>query len=190
MYHQGKLLIEHGFIWDYYEFRSLSSYSVADKNIIQSKSDRSVLPQYSGELSFEAFDDSFDTINQQLYYPSAGAKVSLTDKLDLAVMKNKEDTDTEIEFTYATFSPDQKKLLFGAIVGFGDLPHGPYCIANIDGSNQMILKQSDIASSRKPAWLSNNRVIFIDNNDTLFVANNNDGSNTEIAKNVSSYVAR
>lgn len=31
LYHKGELLMEHGFVWDYYDFRKFDIYSIAGK---------------------------------------------------------------------------------------------------------------------------------------------------------------
>ena len=76
------------------------------------------------------------------------------------------------------------------MIEMGDLGHGPFCMANADGTNQMMLKETDIASNMEPVWLKNNSVVFIDYDQNLFVANNADNSIQKIAENVMIYVAR
>ena len=75
------------------------------------------------------------------------------------------------------------------MIEMGDLGHGPYSIANKDGSNQMILTQTDISESN-PVWLKNNKIVFIGDEKKLFVADNDKNSIRQIAENVSLYVGR
>lgn len=189
LYHQGKLLMQHGFNWDTYYFSSMSIYSIGTKEISRKGLDYDVIQKYSGALTFDKIYQYFKTIKQQLYYTGNNAKVCLTDKLDFVAQKTAEDEVDEIEFTGFMLSPDKTKILFGAAVSWGDLGHGPYNIANADGSQQMMLKDTDIASSKQPVWLKNNRVVFIDNESNLFIANNDDNTIEKVAENVSSYVA-
>ncbi len=95
----------------------------------------------------------------------------------------------ETDFNSFMLSPDETKILYGTMIEMGDLGHGPYCIANKDGSNQMILKQTDI-SDRNPVWLKNNKIVFKGDEEKLFVADNDDNTVQEIAENVSLYVAK
>ena len=113
-------------------------------------------------------------------------------KQDFNVLRNKETEDywVETEFISFTLSPDETKILYGTIIEMDDLGHGPYCIANKDGSNQMILEQTDIGSNKNPVWLKNNSIIFTDYEKNLFVANNDELSIQKIAENVSLYGAR
>ena len=189
LYHQGKMLIQHGFNWDNYYFSSMAIYSIGTKEISRKKLDYDVIQKYSGALTFDKTDQYFKTIKQQLYYTGNNAKVCLTDKLDFVAQKTEGDEVDEIEFTGFMLSPDKTKILFGAAVSWGDLGHGPYNIANADGSQQMMLKGTDIASSKQPMWLKNNRVVFIDNESNLFIANNDENTIEKVAENVSSYVA-
>ena len=189
LYHQGKLLMQHGFNWDNYYFSSMSIYSIGTKEISRKGLDYDVIQKYSGALTFDKIYQYFKTIKQQLYYTGNNAKVCLTDKLDFVAQKTEGDEVDEIEFTGFMLSPDKTKILFGAAVSWGDLGHGPYNIANADGSQQMMLKDTDIASSKQPVWLKNNRVVFIDNENNLFIANNDENTIEKVAENVSSYVA-
>lgn len=192
LYSQGTLLIQHDFSWDYYGFKSMAIYSIAKNTVNHKEYDQSVIDSYSGELAFDKVDQYFQTRNQQLYYTGNKAPVSLTDSLDFSALrlKGNEDFKVDTDFTAFIFAPDKTKILFAIMLEFGDLAHGPYCIANANGSQQMLLKDTDIASSRKPVWLKNNSVAFIDNDENLFVANNDESTIVKVAENISSFVAR
>ncbi|MDD4747916.1 MAG: hypothetical protein PHW19_11605 [Salinivirgaceae bacterium] len=190
--YNGKLIIRHNFKWDYYNFISMAIYSIANKNITQKGYDYSFIKKLSGTLSSNKAEQYFQIIDQHLFYTRNSIKVCLTDKLDFEILKTKgsEDYWVETDFTYYTLSPDETKVLFGSVVEMGDLAHGPYCIANADGTNQIILKATDVGSSKSPIWLKNNSVAFIDYENNLFIASNDENSIQKIAENVSSYVAR
>ena len=194
LYHKGELLMEHGFVWDYYDFRKFDIYSIAgkEKKSLDKESDGRLLDKFMTELSSNKVDKYFKTTKQQLYYTRNNAKVCLSDKLNFDALRNKESEDywVETEFYKFMLSPDETKILYGVIIEMGDLGHGPYCIANKDGNNQMILKQTDIGSNKIPAWLKNNTVVFTDYENNLYVANNDDNSVQKIAENVTMYVAR
>ena len=192
LYHKGELLMEHGFIWDYYDFRKFDIYSIAgkEKKSLEKESGGRFLEKFIVELPDNKADQYFKTTKQQLYYTRNNAKVCLTDKLDFEALKGEGEGWVKTEFYFFTFSPDETKILFGALMAFGDLPHGPYCIANADGSRQLIIEESSIAYKRNPAWLKNNTVAFTDTETNLFVTNNDDNSVQKIAENVSVYVAR
>jgi Tol biopolymer transport system component len=191
-YYKGDLIIRHNFNWDSYDFNKMAIYSIANKNITQKGFDYDFIIKISGELSFNKAQQYFQTMDENLYYTRNNKKVCLSDKLDFKVLRNKESEEywVETEFNSYTLSPDETKILYGTMIEMGDLGHGPYSIANANGSSQMILVGTDIAGSKKPVWLKNNNVVFFDNENNLFVANNDDNSVRKIAKNVSGYVAR
>lgn len=140
-YYNGELIIRHNFIWDYYDFYSMAIYSIANKIIIQKEFDYDFIIKISGELASNKAGQYFQTIDKNLYYTRNNIRICLTDKLDFEMLRNKENEDywVETEFNSFMLSPDETKVLYGTIIEMGDLGHGPYCIANKDGSNQMIL---------------------------------------------------
>ena len=193
LYHKGELFMEHDFEWGGgYDFSNFVIYSIADKEKTshEKESDWRYMQKFIVELPSDKAGIYFKTTKQQLYYTRSKAKVCLTDSLDFEVLKGEGEGWIKTEFHNFTFSPDETKILFGALMAWGDLPHGPYCIANADGSGQLILEETSIAYKRNPAWLKNNSVAFTDNEENLFVTNNDDNSVQKIAENVSVYVAR
>ena len=183
-YYKGDLIIRHNFSWDSYDFNKMAIYSIANKKI-------DFIMKISGELSSNKAEQYFQTIDENLYYTRNNKKVCLSDKLDFKVLRNKEDEDYWVEtyFNSFTLSPDQTKILYGTMIEMCDLGHGPYSIANKDGSNQMILPQTDI-SDKNPVWLKNNKIVFIGDENKLLVADNDENSIRQIAENVMIYVAR
>ena len=192
LYYNGDLIIQHNFNWDYYDFKSMAIYSIAKNSIAQKEYNYDLLRKAVGELSYEKSEKYFKVVDQQLYYTRNNANVCLSDQLDFQALRGKESEDywVDTEFISYTLSLDETKTLFGAIIEMGDLGHGPYCIANVDGSNQMVLTETDISSNKEAIWLKNNTVVFTDYKDNLYVANNDDNSIQKIAENVLIYVAR
>lgn len=190
-YYKGDLIIRHNFKWDYYDFYSMAIYSIANKNIIQKDFDYDYILKISGGLSYNKAAEYFQTIDENLYYTRNNKKVCLSDKLDFKVLRNKENEDywEEISFNSFRLSRDETKILYGTMIEMGDLGHGPFSIANKDGSNQMILTKTDI-SYTTPIWLKNNKIAFIDTENKLFVGDNYKNTIRQIAENVFNYVAR
>ncbi|MDD3435432.1 MAG: hypothetical protein PHY76_03040 [Patescibacteria group bacterium] len=191
-YYKGDLIIQHNFNWEFYGFESMAIYSIAKNSIAQKGYNYELIQKASGELSSDKSEQYFKEADQQLYYTRNNADVCLSDQLDFKALRGKESEDYWVEtaFTSYTLSPDETKILYGVMIEMGDLGHGPYCIANADGSNQMILTQTDIASNKSAIWLKNNNIVFTDYEDNLFVADNDKNSIQQIAENVSLYVGR
>ncbi|NLZ94491.1 MAG: hypothetical protein GX921_01540 [Bacteroidales bacterium] len=192
LYYNGNLIIQHNFNWEYYNFKSIAFYSIANNRITQKEYDYELIQKASGELSSKKSEKYFKIVDQQLYYTRNNANVCLSNQLDFKALRGKESEDYWVEtyFTDFTLSPDETKILYGVMIEMGDLGHGPYCIANVDGNNQMILTKTDIASNKKYIWLKNNTVAFKNYEDNLYVANNDDNTIQKIAENVTEYKAR
>ena len=116
------------------------------------------------------------------------ARICLTDRIDFYTEEEKKEDDfyaSEDSYYYGfTFSQDSTKVLFVAQILEHKWVYGPYCIANIDGSNQMMLEQSDRFVEALPVWLKNNSVIFMNQKSNIYVANNDKNSIEMIAEGV------
>ena len=191
-YYKGELISRYNYSWDIYDFDKIAIYSLANKKITRKDNDYSFLSKVYGELSPEKYEQYFQAVDEHLYYSDNNTKVALTNTLNLDKIKREmsEEFWNETEFTDYTFSPDNTKILFGALVWQGEVSFGRYCISNIDGSQQMILEQSRTDIGRRPIWLKNNKIAFIGDENKLFVADNDKNSIRQIAENVMIYVAR
>lgn len=193
MYHKGKVLMKHNFSWQEYDFERVAIYSIANKKITRYPAINFDMQPYTKEVSYEEKEKSFDPDDQQLYYILNNKKICLTNKLDFKSLVEEDEDDDEPFSPYymdLIFSPDKTKILIGTAVAFGDLSHGPYSIVNSNGSNQMMLDETDIARLARPVWLKNNSVAFTDKEEKLYVANNDTKSIKVIAENVSYYAER
>ena len=192
LYYNGDLIIQHNFNWDYYGFESMAIYSIAKNSIAQKEYNYDFLHKAAGKLSSAKSEQYFKVVDQQLYYNRNNVNVCLSNNLDFQTLRQNESEDywVETDFTDYTLSADETKVLYGVMVEMGDLGHGPYCIANSDGSNQMILTETDIASNKEAIWLKNNTVVFTDYENNLYLANNDDNAIQKIAENVMIFVAR
>lgn len=192
LYYNREVIIQHDFSWDTYRYSKMTVYSVANKHISKSEENWFIINKSTGVLSDNEVEQYFETIDEHLYYTNNNTKVGLTDKLDLEIVKRKWDEDywSATEFYDYTFSPDKTKILFGALIWQGEVTLGPYCISNVDGSNQMVLEQTRTDLQVKPIWLKNNRAVFKGDENVLFVADNDENSIQQIAKNAMMVVAR
>lgn len=193
-YFEGDVIILHGYGLDSQYYDEMVVYSVLDKKIDSKRIDYDAVLNNIGELTGDEARKYFKTIKKQLYYVHKNAKVCLTDKLNFEKQKKIRDNmveTVETQFEYFRFSSDETKVLIGVLVGYNDWPRGSYCIANLDGSNQMMLEESEISPNiSKPLWLKNNLIVFIDYEGNLFLANNDENSIRKIAENVSHYISK
>ena len=122
----------------------------------------------------ETGEDKFVTKSEQLYYRSGKQLICVSNKLKLQE-KREEDP---VEYMWSEVSPDGSKVAFIAITMIVDLPHGPLCIANADGSNQRLLAEDAAASELSPVWVGN-KLYFIDQ-DSELEAENDGGCTTSL----------
>ena len=193
-YNEGKVIIQHGFHSASQHYDKMSMYTVSDNTINHSELDYTLIPSSFGAFTTEKNEEYFETIDEDAYYISDNAKICLTDRMDFYTEEEKNEDDSyasEDSYYYGfTFSPDSSKVLFVAQILEHKWVYGPYCMANIDGSNQMILEPSDRFVEALPVWVNNNSVIFMDQESNLYVANNDENSIEMIAENVSDFKTR
>ena len=166
MYKDGKLVIPNGFSWEAYCFTSFRVYTIASRKLQDADCDKYVSLMEIGE---EREAQHFSTKSDQLYYRNGSKLVCVTDKLNLEEQKEEE----SIEYMQYSISPDGSKVAFGAMLMFGDIAHGPLCIANADGSQQQILVEDGVSDEQPTLWIGN-RLFFIDVDDELTSENDGD----------------
>ena len=193
-YHEGKVIVMHRYHDDSPYFDKMCFYYIDEKNIAQLALDIDFIRSTGGMLPREEIDKYFEVTDEQLYYVHNNAKVCLTDKIDFKAIEEENRDDSYISdtrhYSYYTFSPDRSKVAFVAEMLENDWVHGPYCIANVDGSKQMALKESNLMVDSKPTWLNNNELVFRSFLGDLYVANNNKNSTEKIAEGVTDFKSR
>lgn len=147
-YIKGSLLLECDFVWDFYNFTKYYEYSIKDNTIATIDWD-----QFERKFGYHPY-SSRETTND---YSSIYNK---SKKLDLSKYMNEHNIDSEREYFFKGISADGSKIIFAIMLDMCDLAHGPYCVANIDGSNMQVLEDTDMGSAFKPLW-SNNNVVYL-----------------------------
>ena len=98
-----------------------------------------------------------------LYYVGgSNGSICLTDKLNFPAMfgKTPEELEDEAVVTLPkSMNPQGTKVMFCTIIPDGIFTHGPYNVANLDGSNQCTLK-TDIEFGM-PTWLKDGSLVFV-----------------------------
>lgn len=98
-----------------------------------------------------------------LYYVGgSNGRVCLTDKLNFPAMfdKTPEELDNEAVVTMPkSLNPQGTKVMFSTVIPDGIFTHGPYNVANLDGSNQCTLN-TDIEFGM-PNWLKDGSLVFV-----------------------------
>lgn len=103
----------------------------------------------------EAFDTETDGI-PKFYYVKNGAKVCVSDKIDMSFAEGDENY---IEYAACSLSPDSKKVLYSAGVLLGETFNGQYCVASLDGKYQLALS-TDMVECKAIEWLADGSLVY------------------------------
>lgn len=97
--------------------------------------------------------------NHNLYYATPEGSVCLTDLIPFTkYFEDLEDPD-DLCLEPCAISPDGKRLVYSVIMLWGE-GWGYYGFANLDGSSQRLLKDSDIWFAT-PAWLADGSLVYV-----------------------------
>jgi len=146
---KNNVLLQTGFNWDCYCFRDYIECDLV-KQEVHLLDGYAYYEKYLEDEEPDRYDKDYKFIYQK-------AK-----QLDLTKYMTADEEPFEIEYYYVSASADGSKIAFFILTGFGDLPHGPYCIANADGTKLQLLEHTDAGSSFKPLWSNNNVVYTVD----------------------------
>lgn len=96
------------------------------------------------------------------YYMTDGNDdyVCLTDQMDFNQYVSDPDYASDIEFEYISSSPDNLKVLYMAILEWGDFPHGILAVSSIDGKFQMPLEDTD-CTGFSAEWLDDGSLVYV-----------------------------
>lgn len=83
-----------------------------------------------------------NVINGNFYYAD-DEEICLTDQIDFSKYVSDPDYATDIEYGYVASSPDNSRVLYMAILEWGDFPHGILGLSSLDGKMQIPLEDTD-----------------------------------------------
>lgn len=99
------------------------------------------------------------TEDGQLWFVEVDA-TCLTDQIDFERYVSDPDYASEPEFEFVSSSPDNTKILYMAMLEWGDYPHGPLCISDVYGTYQVALEDTD-CSEFKAQWLADGSLVYV-----------------------------
>lgn len=159
-YPQKNLLgLWHEFSWDSYSLTQQKLYDLGTGAIT--------------DWDWETWEDPYGSVNMEdeareylstregnCYFQDGVVEACLTDKIDLVKYVSDPDFASDPEFEYISSSPDHMKLLFMAILEWGDLPHGILCVSSTDGTFQMPLEDTD-CTGYNAQWLEDGSLVYV-----------------------------
>ena len=99
------------------------------------------------------------TEDGQLWFVEVDA-TCLTDQIDFERYVSDPDYASEPDFEFVSASPDNTKVLYMAMLEWGDYPHGPLCISDVFGTYQVALEDTD-CSEFKAQWLADGSLVYV-----------------------------
>lgn len=194
-YHEGNIIVMHGYNLDSFYYDLMTHYYINKKETTQMDMDIGFIRSTYGMLSWEESYKHFKQNDNQLYYIPNSKSVCLTNKIDFKAIEEKNRDNFEIantrSYSYYIFSPDRSKVAFGVgMLEGSEWVVGPFCLANVDGSKQMALLESNFTVVSNPIWLNNNEFAFRSFEGKLYIANNNEKSIEMIAEGVFDFKTR
>lgn len=154
--------MQHNFSWDGYGFSNVKIY-YPESGRFENDGDWEIFWDGNSSVDYEDYeivkDNDSDLRSYKIYYVKNDPRTCLSDKIDFVSLKPFE-TNPEDFNTYA-YSSDGKYLLYGAILSWGDYPHGPYCVASLDGRYQRVLDDTDVTITSSICWSDKGFLLYV-----------------------------
>ena len=158
----NRIGINHNFSWDFYDFSDIKFYDFES----QTKLDGWV----EGELETDDYDDRlsqtmedferFHAEEGNYYYTEGDREVCISDKINFREYVSDPEYFAEPEFEFYSIDPTRTNVAYAAIIEWGDLGHGPLCVASLDGKMQVAFKNTD-AANLNWGWLGNGALLYV-----------------------------
>lgn len=154
--------INHTFSWDFYDFSDIRFYNIYEHVKMDGWADGEMETDDYDEELMQMMDDyeHFNTENGNYYYNHDLQSVCISDKIDFKAYASDPSYFSEPEFDFFSIDPTRQRVAYAAIIEWGDLGHGPLCMATLDGVMQVALKGTD-AADLSWGWLSNGTLLYV-----------------------------
>lgn len=176
-YYAGRHMLGlwHEFSWDSYSLSQQKLYNLDTGEVTDwdwEEWDREELAKIKAKIEEQTEENyTFDPVPDELkdflsekegnYWLVDGIEhVCLTNKIDFNKYVSDPEYASEREFEYVSSSPDNLKVLYMAILEWGDYPHGVLCVSSIDGTTQMPLEDTD-CSEFHAEWLDDGSLVYV-----------------------------
>ncbi|MBO6023433.1 MAG: hypothetical protein J6P83_01090 [Bacteroidales bacterium] len=145
----------HEFSWDSYSLTQQKLYNLSNGNITDWKWE-----DMGTDVEEDEFTYLFEVENGQYWFQDGIARVCLSDKIDFNPYVSDPDYASERDYSLISWSPDKSKVLYAAILEWGDLPHGILAVASLDGETQLPLEDTD-CTGFVADWLKDGSLVYV-----------------------------
>lgn len=139
--------------WDYETWQEEEQAQLAEEE-----------EQTEENYHFEPMEDElreYLTMQEDNYWLVDGIEhVCLTDKIDFSKYVSDPDYASNLDFNYISSSPDNLKVLYMAILEWGDYPHGILAVSSTDGKLQIPLEDTD-CTGYIADWLDDGSLVYV-----------------------------
>jgi len=174
-YYPGRnmLGLYHEFSWDSYSLNEQKLYNIEtgevtdwdyetwqqSEPIMISDDEEQTAENYVYVSTADEFKEYLHESDGQYWFED-GEAVCLTDKINLKSYISDPDYYSGPEFEYISSSPDNSKVLFMAILEWGDYPHGILVVSSYDGEVQIPLEDTD-CTGYTADWLDDGSLVYV-----------------------------
>lgn len=151
----NKLGLWHEFSWDMYALTKQKLYDLNTGKVAEWN-----FENLGTDVEEDEFIYLLETNDHQYWFQDGIAKVCLTDKIDFTPYVSDPDYASEREYSLMSVAPDKSKVLYAAILEWGDLPHGILAISSLDGQMQMPLEDTDCTGTAAE-WLKDGSLVYV-----------------------------
>lgn len=177
-YYRGKntLGLNHNFSWDGYWFTDKKLYNIETGEItdwtwkweeeyqrMQNRNDEEQTEENYHYISTANELQEYLTRSEGQYYLTDGNGddiACLTDRIDFSKYVSDPEYASDVDFEYVSSSPDNLKVLYMAILEYGDFPHGILAVSSIDGKLQIPLEDTD-CTGFTAEWLDDGSLVYV-----------------------------
>ena len=177
-YYRGKntLGLNHNFSWDGYWFTDKKLYNIETGEItdwtwkweeeyqrMRNRDDEEQTEENYHYISTANELQEYLTRSEGQYYLTDGNGddiACLTDQIDFSKYVSDPEYASDVDFEYVSSSPDNLKVLYMAILEWGDFPHGILAVSSTDGKLQMPLEDTD-CTGYTAEWLDDGSLVYV-----------------------------
>ena len=174
-YYAGRHMLGlwHEFSWDSYSLTQQKLYNMdngqvtdwdyetwlKDEPVYISEDEEQTEENYQYVSTADEFEEYLQQENGQYWFKD-GTPVCLTDKIDFQKYISDPDYYQGTEFEYVSSAPDNSKVLYMAILEWGDFPHGILAVSSYDGTFQLPLEDTD-CTGFTAKWLDDGSLVYV-----------------------------
>lgn len=177
-YYRGKntLGLNHNFSWDGYWFTDKKLYNIETGEItdwtwkweeeyqrMRNRDDEEQTEENYHYISTANELQEYLTRSEGQYYLTDGNGddiACLTDQIDFSKYVSDPEYASDVDFEYVSSSPDNLKVLYMAILEWGDFAHGILAVSSTDGKLQIPLEDTD-CTGFTAEWLDDGSLVYV-----------------------------